>query len=195
MKKLYLIRHAKTQGNLEKRYIGKTDESLSVEGVLELMKRKSRYREADIVFTSPMKRCIETADIIYENTQKHIVHELRECDFGIFENKTYEELKHNAHYIKWLDSGGKGEIPEGEDSISFKKRCQNAFVNILNTTDGYSSIAIVAHGGTIMGILEQLAPTGQDFYHWQIENCGFFELDIENKKIVNIKKCVSATQM
>lgn len=32
--------------------------------------------------------------------------DFRECDFGIFEGKNYEELKENRDYQRWLDSGG-----------------------------------------------------------------------------------------
>lgn len=36
--KIIFIRHGKTKGNLEKRYIGKTDESLCEIGIKELKK-------------------------------------------------------------------------------------------------------------------------------------------------------------
>ncbi|MBQ3692032.1 MAG: histidine phosphatase family protein, partial [Clostridia bacterium] len=57
--KIIFIRHGKTQGNLEKRYIGKTDEHLCTVGIDELKNRS--YPDTEIVVCSPMKRCIETA--------------------------------------------------------------------------------------------------------------------------------------
>lgn len=48
---------------------------------------------------------------------------MRECDFGQFEGKTYEQLKKNAAYIKWLKSGGITAFPGGEDQEEFRKRC------------------------------------------------------------------------
>lgn len=190
MKKIYMIRHAKTQGNFKRRYIGKTDESLCEKGISELLKGGRKYTDVDIVFTSPMKRCIETADLIYQDKIKIQIPNLCECDFGIFENKTYEELKDNPDYQKWIDSGGKGDIPHGEDSGHFKKRCQMAFADILEKVyeDNIDTAAIIAHGGTFMAILEEYAPEKQDFYYWQIENCGMFELMIRNKKINEINR-------
>ena len=67
---LNLIRHGKTQGNAEKRYIGRTDELLSDEGSSEL--RNICYPPCDILAASPMKRCLMTADIIYPDMEKLI---------------------------------------------------------------------------------------------------------------------------
>ena len=84
-----LIRHGKTSGNREKRYVGITDEALSSEGELEIKTRA--YPKADIVFSSPMMRCLETAKIIYPDQEPIVIPELRETDFGRFEGKNYLE--------------------------------------------------------------------------------------------------------
>ena len=91
MIQLYLIRHSMTAGNLKKRYIGRTDESLCPEGIvlLESYIQKNIYPEVQRVYVSPMKRCIETAKLIFKENL-YEVEELRECDFGIFENKNYK---------------------------------------------------------------------------------------------------------
>ena len=43
----------------KKRYIGRTDESLSQKGIEEIKNRL--YPDVDTVLVSPMKRCVETA--------------------------------------------------------------------------------------------------------------------------------------
>ena len=93
MIQLYLIRHSMTAGNLKKRYIGRTDESLCPEGIvlLESYIQKNIYPEVQRVYVSPMKRCMETAKLIFKENF-YEVEELRECDFGIFENKNYKEF-------------------------------------------------------------------------------------------------------
>ena len=64
---IHLIRHALTQGNIEGRYIGQTDEELCQEGLqqLEVMKRDYNYPPTDVVFSSGLKRCVQTAKILY----------------------------------------------------------------------------------------------------------------------------------
>ena len=94
--RIYLIRHSMTKGNKEKRYIGTTDESLCLEGIQLLEERKGMYPEVTYVYVSPMKRCVQTAEIIYPEMMKAGAYscneKLRECDFGLFENHNYIEL-------------------------------------------------------------------------------------------------------
>ena len=62
MGEILLIRHGKTAGNLEGRYIGsRTDESLCEEGILGL--KEKEYPPASRIYASPMRRCVETAGI------------------------------------------------------------------------------------------------------------------------------------
>lgn len=61
--RVVLIRHSKTAGNLKGRYIGTTDEPLCEEGI-RLLEGKT-YPAAELVYVSPMKRCRETASLIY----------------------------------------------------------------------------------------------------------------------------------
>ena len=97
-----LIRHGLTQGNLESRYIGcHTDEPLCEKGI-EALKEK-RYPPVQRVFSSPMKRCLETAAILYPSVPVEIVPAFRECDFGLFENKNYLELNGRQDYQAWID--------------------------------------------------------------------------------------------
>lgn len=183
--KLYLIRHAMTEGNKRKAYVGAgTDEPLCTEGIAQLQAKS--YPKADIVFVSPMKRCLMTAEYIYPNQRKIICDGFKEMDFGCFEGKSYEELKDNPDYIKWLESGGKIAFPNGESRKDFVCRSQKTFVECLkqtrqNETDGETA-AFVVHGGTIMAIMEEFGTPKGDYYGWQIKNGEFVELDIKLEK-------------
>ena len=121
--KLLLLRHGATKGNLEKRYIGKTEEGLAEEGKQELLRRKAagNYPKLDILFISPKIRCLETAEILYKGLEVQIVPELQECDFGIFEGKSYIELTGNKTYQTWIDGGGILSFPGGESLEDFKQ--------------------------------------------------------------------------
>ena len=64
--KLHLIRHGVTAGNLQGLYIGSgTDIPLCDEGRAQLAELKERfeYPQVDTVFSSPMLRAVETANI------------------------------------------------------------------------------------------------------------------------------------
>ena len=171
--KVILIRHFKTKGNLEKRYVGKTDES-----VIEFL--NTPYPSADLVFTSPLKRCTETAQHIYG---EYIIEEnLKESDFGIFENKNYDELKDLPQYINWLNGGYKEGYPQGESFENFNQRCLNAFLNCTQKATETQTIAFVVHGGVIMSLLSQLTQN-KDFYHWQVKNGKGFVCQFENNMV------------
>ncbi len=60
---LAFIRHGETKANAQRRYLGKTDEPLTEQGMQVLLsyKEQNLYPQADYLFTSPMKRCVETA--------------------------------------------------------------------------------------------------------------------------------------
>lgn len=90
MIKLWLIRHGKTEGNKLARYIGTTDEPLCQEGI-EFLK-KMDYPKVQEIYVSPLRRCVQTAEILFPEKPVHIIEELAECDFGEFENKNYKEL-------------------------------------------------------------------------------------------------------
>jgi Fructose-2,6-bisphosphatase len=180
MVKLIFIRHGATFGNTLKRYIGSTDEPL-----LETQFDK-QYPKADVIYTSPMLRCKQTAEIIYGTDCTEIA-DLRECDFGKFEGKNYMELDGDADYQAWIDSNGTLPFPDGEDHIDFKQRCVKAFETVMSNADN-GTIAFIVHGGTIMAILERYSDKPSAFYDWHVGNGEGYEAVWENNKISVVNK-------
>lgn len=180
--KLIFIRHGKTAGNLEKRYIGKTDEPLCEEGISEL--KSIVYPDCDIVVTSPMKRCIQTAKLIYPEKKIIVREDFRECDFGDFEGKNYRELSGNTDYQKWIDSGGTAAFPNGENPSEFKKRCIAEFVKTLSEFDENTVLSFVVHGGTIMSVFEKFACPKGGYYDFQVPNAHGFIAEFDGEKII-----------
>ena len=181
--KIVFIRHLPTPGNEKRQYIGHTDEHLSDTAVEAFHRRKDTYPDVQCVIASPMKRCIETARLIYPDVEIRTEPMLRECDFGLFEGKTFEDLKEHPAYIEWLESGGTTAFPGGEAQKVFRERCAEGvrkWISIL-TGEGAESAAFVVHGGTIMAALSQLAEEPYDFYHWQAENGGGFTAEVSEE--------------
>jgi len=188
--KIIFIRHLRTPGNEKRQYIGRTDESLSDRALEGFLSSKNRYPAVKSVIASPMKRCIETARLIYPEAEIRTEPLLRECDFGLFEGKTYEELKDHPAYIEWLESGGMAAFPEGEPQELFRNRCAEGvqkWIDIL-LEEKAESAAFVVHGGTIMASLSRLAEEPHDFYHWQVENGGGYEALVTEREWLNGRK-------
>jgi len=179
-----------TIGNEQKRYIGSNiDEELSETGIKEAENIKKllaeKVEEPYEVFSSPMKRAINTARIIFEDKNIETIEELKEADLGLFEGKNYEELKNESYYIDWLSSNGRDDIPQGESRESFIDRSYSGFLKAIDETKNKSTIVIVCHGGNIMGIMSRL--TKEDYYNFQVKNLDGYILELEkdDKRILN----------
>lgn len=178
MMTIYLIRHSITEGNKKKRYIGKTDEELCKEGRELLEKRQ--YPACEVLYVSPMLRCRQTAQIIYPDKLYRILDDFRECDFGIFENKNYEELAGCPEYQEWIDSNGTLPFPKGESREEFCRRTLQGFAQVLEECrrNKIRSAGLVVHGGSIMSIMEEYGIPAGSYYDYQIGNGEGYELYI-----------------
>lgn len=173
---LVLIRHGETEANKERRYLGKTDEPLSEDGKAMLMQTKERgsYPEVDYLFCSPMKRCRETAELLYPGKEFTTIPEWEEMDFGEFEGKNYFDLQGDIRYQAWIDSNGTLPFPGGESRAEFIGRCSRGLFRMLEYTaepadeKGSSIVGLIVHGGTIMSLLSEFC--GGEYFDYQIKN-------------------------
>ena len=164
MLKIWLIRHGMTEGNRHQRYIGVTDEPLCEEG--RKLLRKFTYPKPQAVFVSPLKRCLETAAILFDDPKVRIIDQLAECNFGEFENKNYKELSGDPRYQAWIDSNGILAFPGGESKEECAVRNLEGFQRAVTACrrEAITEAALVVHGGTIMNIMEKYALPKKEFY-------------------------------
>ena len=130
-----------------------------------------------------MKRCRESAELLFPGKKQEVCDAFRECDFGQFENRNYEELKNRPEYHRWIDSGGMEAFPGGESRERFAGRCVEGFVQKVTELQErkIERAAFVVHGGTIMAILEWLDHKQRPFYQWQAENGAVFYVRTERE--------------
>ena len=190
--KLYLIRHGKTHCNEKKLYCGKEDVPLSENGILNLKELKENfyYPLSDLYFTSGAKRANETLKTIFDDVDFKHIKDFGEYNFGDFELKSYEELKENKEYIKWiLDKEGTVSCPNGESRIDFNKRVRDRFIKFLENLkeNNAKSVCLVTHGGVIVSILSEFLKENNDNFYDLQPSCGqgyelevnFYEKNIE----------------
>ncbi len=175
---LTLIRHGKTAANHEARYIGSTDEGLSDDAEKELEALRGRFKAQDMIFSSPMKRCLQSTHIIFNETDPVVINELKEMNFGDFEYKNYKELKDDMRYQAWIDGGGTGRFPNGESRDEFIERTMKGFYMLISMarTKGAHNIAAVVHGGTIMAILSTITP--KDYFEFRCECAHGYTIEL-----------------
>ncbi len=180
--KIHLIRHALTEGNINGQYVGVTDIPISRKGKEELkeLMEKYEYPKADVFFTSPLLRCRQTLKILYPEAEEITLQDLRERDFGDFEGKTANELQDNPDFAKWLASGAVDAPPKGESIMDFAARVNAAFEEIVTylLKNGITNSVIVAHGGTIMGILANYGIPRKNYLEWAVGNGKGYTLNL-----------------
>ena len=172
--KIHLIRHGATDANYDGRYIGcKTDLPLAPEGLneLRLLKDDIDYPEIERLYSSPMLRCRQTGAVLYPDFEPVMVEELKEYDFGLFENKTAAELESNPNFIPWT-SGRLSAPPGGEDNSEFIKRICVGFNKIVldMIEGGLTESAVIMHGGAIMMLLGVSAVPRRKPVEWTADN-------------------------
>ena len=170
--KIYLIRHGMTPGNALRRYIGRTDEPLSEEGV-QLARASGGSTALERVYVTPLRRTQQTAAILFPNAKQTVVDDLREMDFGIFENRSAAEMENDAAYRAWVEADCMPACPEGESTPGFSERVCSAFAPLilsLREQDAEQAVFVV-HGGTVMSVLQKFARPEMGFYDCLMKNC------------------------
>src|SRR5947207_15225562 len=103
-----LIRHGETPASLERRFAGSTDVELTDTGRTHAAALAQRLRQVriDVIHTSPLRRCMQTAEPIAQVTGRKpvVMDEIRECNFGEWENLTLAEIleSHSESMQLWL---------------------------------------------------------------------------------------------
>ena len=139
-----LIRHELTQANIERRYIGWTDQS-----TLRKVSANMTFTP-NVIYGSDLKRCEETAACYFRDVPFKANAQLRETNFGDFEMKTYDELKNNALYRAWIDHPLFVAPPNGESLNTFNTRVLTTFQEVIK---GQEEVTFIVHGGVIKAIL------------------------------------------
>ena len=177
--KLHLIRHGLTAGNLQGLYIGSgSDLPLCDEGRAQLktLKKDFDYPVVPLVFTSPMKRATETAEILFPGVRQIELDDLREMAFGKFEGRPVKELVHDEDFKKWITPGS-GYLPEGaEPTEQFHARCADSLLKLFEymIRMDVTEAACVTHGGVIMSMLSQRAVPTRHPEQWMADpGCGY----------------------
>lgn len=177
-----LLRHAQTAGNLERRYVGRTDEPLCPAGRAAAA-ASGIDTGAALVYVSPMLRAVETAAIKFPSARQIVLPDLREMDFGDFEYRTADEMAADAAYARWVDSGCTAPCPEGESLADFQARSCRGFARAVEDAmaRGAARLVLVAHGGTVMAVMSRWARPVRSYFDWAVGSCGGYRarLDVE----------------
>jgi probable phosphoglycerate mutase len=168
---VYLVRHGETEWNKEGKFQGCTDIHLSDNGMNQAGYLKEALKDQfDLIYTSPLKRAVHTAEIICEdekNQKPIILTDIREIAFGEWEGLTIHQIREQypKEYKVWRYDDENANLVGGDLSIKNASiRAKNTILSLVREFPG-KRIAIVAHGGIIKASLIGIFDWKMSMYH------------------------------
>ncbi|WP_457556776.1 histidine phosphatase family protein [Candidatus Harpocratesius sp.] len=176
--KIALIRHAQTTWNKLKKVQGQADPPLSKEGREQAQKLHERIAselsQYSVIYSSPMKRALETAELIQGKSQVPIKidNRLRSRNLGLFSGKTLESIqkKYPQEFILWRTGVPSFCPPNGEPTRLMLEKLIDFLDFIKNSHSSDESIMIVTHRESVGALMRMLSNSQIDSLT-QIENC------------------------
>ena len=173
-----MIRHGETDDNVKKIY-GRKNTALNKRGlgqVMDLKKTVEAFKEKKI-YISPLERTVETSRILGLNGE--IVKNIGEIDFGIFEGKTYLEIKRD--YPKetqaWVEDYMNYQIPKGESLKAVYLRLIGFIEERLKDDE---DIVLVSHEGVIRLLFSWVFDDPNLFFKFKIDNASVSRITVED---------------
>lgn len=158
--RLHLVRHGESTHNAEARIQGHSNTALS-----DLGNRQAAAVAAalaalpiDAVYSSPLKRALQTAECIAGRHQLPVTADRRlmELNVGVFQDRLRSELheEYPVEFERWLSGDEDYVIPNGESRHQLMERACASFRAIA--ASGHREIVVVTHGGLLSVTLRHL---------------------------------------
>lgn len=190
--KIYFVRHGETFWNKEKKIQGQSDIPLNEYGIELAYVTADAMKDIsfDIVYSSPLLRAKETADILVKDRNLEVYTDSRlvEMSFGEGEGESLPEIHTHPEMKLYNFIHNPGEyIPPigGETFEELYIRCKS-FIDevILPAEDKYDTMLIVGHGALIRGFIHNITnrPT-KDFWIVTHKNCSVTIVECLNGKL------------
>ncbi|HUX05812.1 MAG TPA: histidine phosphatase family protein [Acidobacteriota bacterium] len=159
---LYAVRHGETDYNKEDRVQGSHDSILTGFGRAQARALAGYFRgkKIDALYSSPLKRALETAETISEalgGLEVQVNDDFHELRCGEFEGVLFEEIKRERweEFLTWLREP-EVQAPGGESMNQLFSRVSSALKEILAGVPDGSNIAVVSHAGVVRMTLAAL---------------------------------------
>ena len=192
MTTILLARHGETDWNRELRFQGRADPALNELGRRQARELADRLAGlgVDAVYTSPLARARETAEIVAERigAPVEVDEELSEVDVGEWQGLTRAEIEERfpEAFRRWIAHGPGWE--QGETYEQMTERIGRALDRIARRHPR-GTVLVVTHGGPVRAAyvlangctFEEARRSGPP-----VHNCGLFELRFGEREFSRI---------
>lgn len=188
---IYIIRHGKTPWNVDRRLQGGTDIELNQDGIDLAMKTGEGLKSVDfdVVYSSPLKRALDTAKLIVGDRDIPIITDerLREINFGEMEGGYGMKLKDDpsSPFYNFFHHPEKYNIGTGETFESVMNRTAEFLIEVVEPKENdYKRIMIVGHGAMNKGLQCHMLGHGvEDYWKGDLQhNCAFNIYELKDGK-------------
>ena len=170
---IYIIRHGKTELNKAKVLQGRSNFPLNEEGIRQAREAAELLGDVSFsrVFSSPLTRAVQTAEILAPHIKPVIDERLIEMDYGPYEGADLTHLP--PEILTFFSDFVHNPAPDGMEQLSSVVERAGAFLEDIRQISG--DILISTHAIVMKGILEYLSPESKGRY-WSkyIGNCSIY---------------------
>ena len=181
---IYIIRHGQTELNNANVLQGRSNYPLNETGIAQAREVGQWLMDQGIVFSyvysSPLKRAIQTAELITQEKPIVIDDRLIEMDYGPYEGMDLQNLA--PEVITFFSDFINNPAPKGMEPLSQVVQRTGAFLEDIKELPG--NILISTHAIAMKGALEYLTPDSNGSY-WSkyIGNCAVYAANNIDGKI------------
>ena len=193
---IYIIRHGKTDWNINRRLQGRTDTELNQEGIDLAIKTGEGLKdvEFDAVYSSPLKRAYKTAELVLGERDVPIITDdrLREISFGSREGERGMAVKDDPKdpFYNFFHAPEKYNPLDGESLDAVKERTADFLKEVIEPKEkDYKRILIVGHGAMNKGLqCHMLGYETKDYWSGDLQhNCAFNIYELKDGKYSLLK--------
>ena len=170
---IYIIRHGKTELNKANVLQGRSNFPLNEEGIRQAREAAELLGDVSFsrVFSSPLTRAVQTAEILAPHIRPVIDERLIEMDYGPYEGADLTHLP--PEILTFFSDFVHNPAPDGMEQLSSVVERAGAFLEDIRQISG--DILISTHAIVMKGILEYLSPESKGRY-WSkyIGNCSIY---------------------
>lgn len=193
---IYLLRHGQTNLNRYRKYQNAADKDLNELGEkqAELLGIRLKNYNIDIIYSSDLKRALQTSEIInkYINTDIIIKDGLREINMGQWDTLNMEDrfTSHEEYAKKWYEHLEDLPYPGGESGADVFERSNKVIDEIKRGK--HENIAVVTSAGTLAALLSGFLGLEQyKRFRMEIDNCSINILKYDADSKATLVKCIN----
>ncbi len=165
--RIFFVRHTVTEQTGKILYGRSPGVNLSQEGIKQahLTAQYLSEFEIKVVFSSPLERAVQTAEIIAQHHDLDVTvkEDLIETNTGTWTGMTLDDCYERDEWKLVQKYPSQFKFPQGESYLDVVTRMQNIISDIVSFNEG-NSVVIVSHNGTITSTLARYLGVSLDNY-------------------------------